>query len=204
VKVVLTTTPADLERLYRFRYEVYVEQLGWLPANDERLLYDEFDEFSYNYAAIESGEVVGSIRIVPDNPAGLPFERCSPMNGYREGRRVVELCRLAVAPEHRGTLGGLLMKAGYQRALLIDATHIALDAYIGEGSQSELYAKMGYEPISEPFHDPDWLCEMPEQVFAIDLVRASSEWPTERPGLNRFFTSVDEKIDHQAEGADPA
>ena len=196
MKIVLTTDRAELERLYRFRYEVYVEQLRWLPANDDRMLEDEYDEFSYNYSAIEDGEIVGSIRVVPDNPGGLPFERCSPMNGYREGRRVVELCRLAVHPDYRGRRGGLLMKAGYQRADLLGATHIALDAYIGEGSQIELYAKMGYEPIGEPFHDPDWLCRMPEQVFVIDLVNAAKDWPTQRPGLNRFFTAPDPNIDH--------
>jgi hypothetical protein len=86
------------------------------------------------------------------------------------------------------------MKAGYQRAIMMRATHIALDAYIGDGA--DLYTKMGYRPISEPFRDPDWLCEMPEQVFAIDLIGATRDWPTERPGLNRFFTSVDASIDH--------
>ena len=90
----------------------------------------------------------------------------------------------------------LLMKAGCQRARMIDATHVALDAYIGEGSNSHLYEKMGYEAISDPFHDPDWLCELPEQVFAVDLVKAFAEWPTTRPGLHRFFTSVDPTIDH--------
>jgi len=197
MKVVLTTRPADLERLYRFRYEVYVEQLLWLPANAEGLLHDEYDEFAFNYAAIEDDQVVGSIRVVPDSQAGLPFERCSPMNGYREGRRVVELCRLAVHQDHRGHfLAGLLMKAGYQRAIMMDATHAALDAYIGEGSNSHLYTKMGYEPISEPFHDPDWLCKMPEQVFAVDLVGSTRDWPTTRPGLHRFFTTQDDHIDH--------
>ena len=194
MRIVRVTEAADLEPLFRSRYSIYVERLGWLPPNEEGLLYDEYDEYSYNYAAIVDGDVVGGIRVVPDNPAGLPFERCAPLNGYRDGRRVVELCRLAIDPEHRGRLGGLLMKAGYQRALMIGATHIALDAYIGEGS--ELYAKMGYEAISQPFHDPEWLCDMPEQVFVIDLVTAARDWPTKRPGLNRFFTSNDALIDH--------
>ena len=186
-----------LERLYRFRYRMYVEQLGWLPANEEGLLHDEYDAYAFNYAAFEGDEVVGSIRMVPDNPHGLPFERCSPLNGFRSGKRLVELCRFVVADEHRGhILPGLLMKTGYQRAIMEGSTHVTLDAYLGTGTSSQLYEKMGYEPISEPFHDPDWLCSMPERVYAIDLNRATAEWPESRPGLYRFFTTQDEHIDH--------
>ena len=197
MRIVHATAQADLERLYRFRYSIYVKQLGWLPANAEQLLHDRYDLHAFNYAAIEEDEVVGSIRVVPDNPHGLPFERCSPLNGYREGKRLVELCRLAVDDQYRGHfLAGLLMKAGCQRALMEQATHVALDAYVGEGSNSHLYEKMGYEPISEPFYDPEWLCELPERVFAVDLEQAVRDWPSTRPGLHRFFTSPDDHIDH--------
>ena len=40
---------------------------------------------------------MGSIRVVPDSPLGLPLEECFPLDGFRTGKRLAELCRLAVA-----------------------------------------------------------------------------------------------------------
>jgi hypothetical protein len=38
------------------------------------------------------------------------------------------------------------------------ATHLVLDTYIGNGKRSErLYVKMGFEQLTEPYADPDYL-----------------------------------------------
>ena len=193
------TGSSDLETLYRFRHEVYVNDLGWLPPHPSGLLRDDYDDLSYNYAALdECGSVIGSIRVVPDNPAGLPLERINPLNGYRDGgRRIVELCRFAVARDHRGgPLSAVLMKAGYQRAAMMDATHIVLDTYVGDGEATSLSLKMGYQRVTNEYDDHFQLRELPSVTLACDRRAAERLWDEERPALAQFFRQPDSSIDH--------
>ena len=191
----------ELVRLFAFRYEVFVEELGWMARKDRgaHILVDEFDQDSANYAAFDDeGHIVGSLRVVPDSALGLPLERCRVLDGYRRYRRLVELSRLAVAPEWRGTvLAALLMKAGYQCALSMGATHIVLDTYVGNGRSSErLYVKLGFDQLTEPYDDPDYLWRQGVVTFGLDCEAARRHWPAQRPGLYAFFTAEDECIDH--------
>ena len=152
-----------------------------------------------NYAAYDdSGEIIGSLRAVPDGPLGLPLERCRVLDGYRDDKRLVELSRLAVAPSWRGSrLAAMLMKAGYQCAGRMGATHIVLDTYVGNGTTPErLYTKLGFEQLTEPYPDPDYLWQQGVVTFALDCEQAGRDWPCERAGLYRFFTTRTGLIDH--------
>ena len=87
MRVVRLTKKHDLESLFRFRHETYVERLGWLHSDASGLLIDEFDASAENYAAFsEQGDVVGSARVVMDGALGLPLEHCQPLDGYRDGK----------------------------------------------------------------------------------------------------------------------
>jgi GNAT superfamily N-acetyltransferase len=188
-------------KLYAFRYRIFVDELGWMPRDDEgvHILIDEFDQCAANYAAFDdAGEVIGSLRVVVDGLRGVPLERCRPLGGYRHGKRIVELCRLAVAPEWRCTrLAPLLMKAGYQCAERIGATHLVLDTYVGHGLRVEhLYTKMGFVKLTAPYPDPDYLWEQGVVTYALDCGRARREWPSVHPSLYRFFTGQNGSIDH--------
>jgi N-acyl-L-homoserine lactone synthetase len=197
VRIVRLSDERELVRLYAFRYRVFVDELGWMARKDRgaRILVDEFDKESANDA---DGEINGSLRAVPDGPLGLPLERCQVLNGYRARKRVVELSRLAAAPEWRCTmLAALLMKAGYQCAEHMGATHLVLDTYMGNGMRSErLYIKMGFEQVTEPYPDPDYLWKQEVVTFSLDCDLARREWPSSRPSLHHFFTAEDERIDH--------
>jgi N-acyl-L-homoserine lactone synthetase len=180
---------------------VFVEELGWMARKDRgaRILVDEFDKDSANYAAYEpTGEIVGSLRVVPDGPLGLPLERCRVLDGYRPHKRIVELSRFAVSPKWRGTLlAALLMKAGYQCAEQAGATHLVLDTYVGNGKHQErLYRKMGFEQLTEPYTDPDYLWNQSVVTFTLDCEEAKRDWPARRPSLYQFFTTDDGHIDH--------
>ena len=195
------TDERELVRLYAFRYRVFVNELGWMARKDRgaHILVDEFDQESANYAAYDAdGEIVGSLRAVPDGPLGLPLERCQVLNGFRARKRIVELSRLAVAPDLRCTmLAALLMKAGYQCAENMGATHMVLDTYVGNGTRSErLYVKLGFEQLTDPYADPDYLWKQDVVTFSLDCSQARRDWPTERPSLHYFFTSDDDRIDH--------
>jgi ribosomal protein S18 acetylase RimI-like enzyme len=200
VRIVRVNDPSELEALYRFRHDIYVDDIGWLEPHPSGLIRDGYDDLAYNYAAYTSGGLmVGSVRVVPDSATGLPLERVAPLNGYREGKRLVELCRLVTHPSLRAgsRLGGLLMKAGYQRAVLHEATHIALDTYVGDEQACDLYRKMGFEDVTGTYEDPEWRCDLPVITLALDVKRALEEWPRTRAGLYKFFTTPDSAIDHR-------
>lgn len=201
MQIVRLTDEKELVRLYAFRYHVFVEELGWMARKDQgaHILVDEFDRDATNYAAYDrDGEIVGSLRVVTDGALGLPLERCHVLDGYRARKRLVELSRLAVAPSWRCTkLAATLMKAGYQCAVGMGATHIVLDTYIGNGQKPErLYLKLGFDQLCEPYSDPDYLWQQEVVTFALDCDVAQITWKAERPGLFRFFHSEDDAIDH--------
>lgn len=201
MRIERVTDERELVRLFAFRYHVFVEELGWMARKDHgaHLLVDEFDRDAAEYAAYDNaGNVVGSLRAVPDGPLGLPLERCRVLDGYRDSRRLVELSRLAVAPAWRCTLlAALLMKAGYQWAERTGATHLVLDTYVGNSMRPErIYVKLGFEQLTESYSDPDYLWNQGVVTFALDIERAKREWPSQRPSLHHFFTAADERIDH--------
>jgi len=205
LRIVRVTDERELVRLYAFRYRVFVEELGWMARKDRgaHILVDEFDGEAAEYAAYDrSGEVVGSVRAVSDGPLGLPLERCRVLDGYRDDKRLVELSRLAVAPPWRCTLlAALLMKAGYQWAERNGATHLVLDTYVGNDIRPErLYMKLGFEQLTRPYPDPDYLWKQTVVTFALDIEAAKRDWPSLRPSLNHFFTAEDERIDHALPG----
>ena len=204
MRIARVTDQRELAKLYGFRYRIFVEELGWLARKDRgaRKLVDEFDRDAAEYAAYEvaSGQIVGSVRAVTDGPLGLPLERCRVLDGYREGKRLVELSRLAVAPKYRGTLlAALLMKGGFQWADRHGATHIVLDTYTdGVLAPDRLYLKMGFEQLTRRYRDPDYLWKKNVITLALDIEAAKRDWRSLRPSLLKFFTADDERIDHGA------
>ena len=212
VRIARVTEEQDLRRLFAFRYRIYVEELGWLPASCETdlpsevrvedglpLLTDEYDEAAANYAAFdEADEVVGSVRVIADGPLGLPLERCSPLDGYRRGKRLAEICRLAVCRDMRCTrLASLLMKAGWQCADDLGATHVVMDTYIDERRKThELYLWMGFKALGDPHPDPNYEWSLPVVPLGLDCSAAERDWQSTRPTLLAFFASADPCIDH--------
>jgi N-acyl-L-homoserine lactone synthetase len=194
----------DLVRLFAFRYRIFVEEMGWMARKDRgaRILVDEFDKDAHNYAAYnDDGDIIGSMRAVPDGPLGLPLERCQVLDGYRAGKSLVELSRLAVAPPYRGTLlAAMLMKAGYQCARRMGATHIVLDTYIGNGAKPErLYEKLGFQQLTDPYPDPDYLWQLGVVTFGLDCDEEPvKDRSRRRASLQRFFNMRTALIDHGA------
>lgn len=194
LRIVRVTQPSDLEALYRFRHEIYVAQMGWYPPDPSGRLMDDFDDIAHNFAALDNdGCVVGSVRVVPDNPIGLPLERYAPLNGYRAGKTPFEICRLAVHPSARKTnLGARMMKTSFMCIKMSGGSHVVLDTQVSGGTM-RLYEKAGFTRIGGEYID--------DTVLALRCVTLSQRvadmyevWPTARPALYRFFTSDDPSI----------
>ena len=148
MKIVYVENSELAERMYRFRYEMYVQELQWFRSEDypEGIVRDDFDDYSYNYAAInDQGEIEGCMRVTPDNPKGFMLERCHSLNGLRKGSHLAEFCRFVVSPRYYGRhLGPLLMKAGYQCAVQHGISHIVLSSRI---ELKDYYEKLGFRQV---------------------------------------------------------
>jgi CRP-like cAMP-binding protein len=67
VTAVAADTLEERAAVYAFRYRIYVEQMGLEPPGADhgrRQLVDELDPHSRNYALLDDGEVVGSLRCI--------------------------------------------------------------------------------------------------------------------------------------------
>ena len=135
-------TPAERERIYRLRHDIYARELGQHAERADGALTDELDERNVYIAATVSGHIAGFISITPPGarysidkyfaPDALPIARD---NG------LFEIRLLSVAAEQRGgLLAVLLMYAALRYVEARGGTHIValgrdevLDLYLGVG-----------------------------------------------------------------------
>ena len=57
---------------------------------------------------------------------------------------------------------------------------------------------MGFEQLTRPYRDPDYLWKKNVITLALDIETAKRDWRSLRPSLLQFFTADDERIDHGA------
>ncbi len=119
--------PEEREAVYRFRYTVYVEELGRKLAAgadpDRRVICDEDDERDYTLHLYTGrpGEVSGSLRLCHWEPGQVPEHHAAPLSmhvfpGIRQ-TGVGEIGRLMIHPTMRGRLVLLsLIRAMYDAA----------------------------------------------------------------------------------------
>ena len=149
-------------------------------------------------------QIVGSMRAVTDGPLGPPLERCRVLDGYRDPASVSSSShgsrsRRSVAARCWRRCS---MKAGYQCAERLGATHIVLDTYVGNGcARAPLHASSGSSSSPGPTPTPT-TSGTAVVTFALDCecVPALRDWPASARPCYHFFTGDDERIDHGAAG----
>lgn len=90
----------DLEKVLRLRYQVYCAELGLLPENQSGLERDKYDDYAISFLAVdENDRAVGTIRLVHNNPHGLPMDSDFPLTDYMKTHgisRALEIGRFAI------------------------------------------------------------------------------------------------------------
>ena len=103
VRFRLANSITDLHQVFRLRYQVVVEK-GWakpekFPDGIER---DAYDDRAAHILAVDSGELVGTSRIVFPQPGSrLPTEEAFDVI-FESKRGVADIGRICVAPGYRG------------------------------------------------------------------------------------------------------
>ncbi len=116
----IASSDQELDAIYRFRYRIYVEEMGRTQhyANSAlRIIRDPLDDTAINLAAWMNNEVAGVIRnnASSDGPLGY-YEDFYAMRetGLDHPSRTSITTRLMLAPEHRrGTLAIRLAVASF-------------------------------------------------------------------------------------------
>ena len=127
---------ADLESIYRLRYEVYVEEMGRRQRyadRDRRLLEEPLDEDAIHLAAFEraGGGPLGALRLHLSARSRLEvFEQLYGLSAGSFGPRAMVITRLITQPRARGgraSAGLLLARAAYRLALEEAVDHGYID-----------------------------------------------------------------------------
>jgi GNAT superfamily N-acetyltransferase len=123
-QIQMASDPELLGDIYRFRYRIYVEEMGRIQYHADhhrKRIVDSLDDSGYNLVALKNAEIVGVVRV--------NFSRDRTIDFYDEFYGMASVgadhpqytstsTRLMVAPEYRGTtLAVRLSVACYKLAL---------------------------------------------------------------------------------------
>jgi hypothetical protein len=161
VSITVAESPDEKEAIWRFRYAIYVEEMGKLHLasadHGRRWIHDSLDESGRLYAARAGGELVATLRINRADESPLPdsIRKAYGIEHFRRfpAKALSFSSRLMVAPGLRGSaaLHHLLSRAyadGLEAGVLFDFCHCA-------PALVELYEHLGYRAYTDNFLDPD-------------------------------------------------
>lgn len=150
----IATTDEEREAVYRFRYEVYVEEMGRYRNTADharRMLVDEEDERSWNFYAWDGERVVASNRLTwgPHGFSARQIEqyRLEPFLAELPASALVVGERTMVAADYRGTDLAFEFSNNMPLPIAPEQTLIAFGA--SEPHLVSFYAALGQFPYSD-------------------------------------------------------
>ncbi|NBE79815.1 GNAT family N-acetyltransferase [Micromonospora rubida] len=191
----LAESPADRAAVLRLRDEVYVRDQGrLLDATDTEATFDRFDPYAHYILAVAGDRAVGTVKVIPDQEAGLPCEDVVDLGALRPGHRLVEFGHLMTLPTIRNqSIGmGLMREALVHSVSRFAATHVIGDFFVdGEsGRLRDFYLELGFVPLGEPYPDERFAGSPLSAVAYLDLpaaVRLSRTGPGRQNRLLQYF-----------------
>ncbi len=143
-----------LQRVFRFRYDVHVGELGKAGPgvdHDRRVVRDDADDEAVVFIACEGENLVGTARVSHGALAPLPeiyrdWFCTGPAEAAIGHRRLTVTSRLMVDPAYRGrTLASLLVMRLYDWATRQGTD---LDFCMAEPTLLRMYYRLGYRPYT--------------------------------------------------------
>lgn len=166
IRVGEAVTPEEKERLYRFRYDIYVEELGksGVAAADHssRLLVDEYDDMARQFYVETGDQITACLRTLMtgsrEGDHAIPevlgaTYHVEPFLDFSPKARISFSSRLMVSAGQRGSAAlHLMLSQAYEVALdqgvMFDFCHCA-------PALVELYEHLGYRRYAPNFADPE-------------------------------------------------
>lgn len=152
--------PTELERVYRFRYRIYVEEMGRPQAYADHLkkrIEDTLDRTGYVFAAFEKSEVVGTVRtnFVRDNNIG-EYDRLYALDSVPgDVKPFASLTtRLMVAPRYRARLLAVQLACAVYSFGLREGIHV--DFIDCNQHLVPFFSRLGYLPFRTDVNHPEY------------------------------------------------
>ncbi|MEU8953449.1 GNAT family N-acetyltransferase [Streptomyces sp. NPDC048518] len=199
-------TPAEAADVLRLREAVYVQDQERLTDTAQTAdTFDKFDAQAYYLLAYAGTEAVGTIKIVPDSPAGLPCEDVADLGGWRTGHRLVEFGHLMTLPDVRHHKVGmrLMREALVHSVQTHQVTCILGDFFVDDldGRLRDFYTDIGFVPVHGPYKDPRFTGAPLSMVAALDVPEAVRRCKEAGAGANRVLGYFFRDFDGYARGA---
>jgi GNAT superfamily N-acetyltransferase len=160
VDVRLARSAADREAVYRLRYRVYVEELGFQQVyadHERKTVQDPLDATAIVLLAEVGGEVVGTVRtnIASDSDLGryAALHRLHELRGVARSQITMTSKLIVDARYRQGRIARQLVHAIFRIAVMHS---VVVDFIDCEGRLLPLYERLGYRRTSEqPFEHPE-------------------------------------------------
>jgi predicted GNAT family N-acyltransferase len=174
VEVRQACTEEERRRIYRFRYQVYVDEMGKRPGyadHERRELYDALDDWAVLLYAQADGEVIATLRLNQASDREFPeyWRRIYQLSRFSRfpAASLSMSSRLMVARAWRGStaLGGLLV-AIYE---LARKRGVQFDFCNCSPALVEFYEQLGYQRFGDGFMDEDAGYHVPMVLVAEDV-----------------------------------
>lgn len=114
---IIAETKEDLAALFHLRYGVYCGEMGSLdpqhyPLKEER---DRYDAYAVHIITKHGDELIGTLRLVKDNPYGFVLEESFTLPAYIDRTKTVEHSRGVIKKEYRGYgIYSLMLEKAYE------------------------------------------------------------------------------------------
>ena len=187
LRVAAATDRAERERVFAFRYRVYVEELKMTDAADHtrKWLVDDLDDHSLCYAVFDGDEVLGSLRVTPlgDLPDPGPLREKFAFAPAEHHFGLAAMCstsRFILDQRLRhGTVIFKLMRAAYR-----DMAARGVRLNYGDCSPHLLpfYEHLGYRRYTHGYNDTAYGYKLP----ILMLIRDRSSFEAVRSPLRRL------------------
>ncbi len=105
IKIKLAKTAAEIDGVFKARYQVFCNEEGKFPERADQRVFDHFDALptTCNIAAVVNDEVVGGMRITEDSGAGLPSEHYFDFSPFlpAQGARIASTSMFCLQRDYR-------------------------------------------------------------------------------------------------------
>lgn len=167
-------TAEERQRIFRFRYEVYVDEMGKKPSvtnHEARTIQDELDDGAILLYAEADGELVGTVRlnVMRQKPFPETWQRLYHIPAFAAdyGDQMSMTSRMMVAKQWRGSavsaaLVVAVYHAGRNAGSLFDFCNCA-------PSLIEFYEQIGFRRFAPGFEDADNGYRIPLVMLVRDL-----------------------------------
>jgi hypothetical protein len=162
----MATTKKDKEKVYRFRYQIYVEEMRKLITKVDhrsRLLRDDMDDWGDLFFVRAGSEIIGTVRlhvgVKSDFPIALQeaflMDRFDMFPG-EESRpaRMSFVSKAMVDPRYRGSQAFYLLNSVYYDAVRRQAVQFHFCG--GAANMVAMYEQLGYRRYKSNFPVPDY------------------------------------------------